>query len=307
MLLEDLNGDGLVKIVAFGDSITLGTGDNEDDARGAPDFGGYPARLQQALALEAANIVLFDAGLGGEGAGAGSRRIPSVLAAQQPDFVILLEGANNVNALDADGVPDAIDSMINSAFSAGAMPLVGTLTPFCCDKGSSRASLARSVSAELRVLAQQRGTQLVDFHEAFAPGGQFDPGTGTIWNPEGLHPTPRGYDLMASTAGARLKVPPLCHGFPVTMYGTFGDDVLVGTPGPDVIHGLKGNDHISGLAGDDVICGSGGDDFVDGGDGNDYVNGGKGNDVVEGSSGVDDCKGGAGIDVFGSCATVKDK
>jgi lysophospholipase L1-like esterase len=307
VLLEDLNGDGIVKVVAYGDSITLGTGDNDDDPRGAPEFGGYPARLQQAFSQQAPNVVVFNAGMGGEGAGAGSRRIPSVVAAERPDYVILLEGANNVNNDDgASGVPDAIDSMIDSVFAGGALPFVATLTPFCCDK-QNRAGLARDVSAALRVLAQQRGTPLVDFHEAFAPGGSFDRGTGTIWDPEGLHPTPRGYDLMATTAQAGVKVAPLCKGFVPTTYGTFGDDVLVGTPGRDIIHGLKGNDHIMGLAGDDVICGSGGDDLIDGGPGNDIVNGGKGNDVLEGATEADDCKGGAGIDTFTNCEVIKDK
>ena len=305
VLLEDLNGDGIVKIVAFGDSITKGTGDNEDDARGDPEFGGYPRRLQDALDLQAANVVVFNAGKGGETAAGGQSRIPSVLAAEHPDLVILLEGANNVNGGSGD-VAGRIDKMIDSVFSSGAFPLVATLTPFCCDK-QNRAGLARDVSIELRNLAQARGTALVDFHEAFAPGGSYDRSTGRIWDPEGLHPTPHGYDVMGMTAAAAMKVPPLCHGSAVTMYGTFGDDVLVGTPGPDVIHGLKGNDHITGLEGDDVICGSAGDDFIDGGLGNDYVNGGKGNDVVEGFDGVDDCKGGAGTDVFGSCETVKDK
>jgi hypothetical protein len=43
---------------------------------------------------------------------------------------------------------------------------------------------------------------LIDFYAAFANGPQasYDSTLGLIHIPEGLHPTPAGYDLMAVTA-----------------------------------------------------------------------------------------------------------
>ena len=307
VLLEDLNGDGVVKVLAFGDSTTVGTGDNHSNPRGGPDFGGYPARLQQMLG---ASAIVVNAGKGGEGAGDGSERISSVLAAEGPDFVIILEGANNVNNFDDEnGIVDALDSIVNSVFVAGSRPLLATLTPFCCDK-NDRAGAAASVSSRLRTLAAERGAPLVDFHEAFAPGGQFDPGSGLLWVPEGFHPQPHGYDVMGALAASAFTAkPPLkCRGLEPTIVGTHGDDTIHGTPAPDVIHGRKGNDQIFGLEGDDVVCGGGGNDVIFGALGNDQLVGGKGDDQIFGGEGVDFCKGGLGFDQFpnGVCETIED-
>ena len=301
VLLEDLNGDGIVKVVAHGDSITRGTGDNNSDARGNPEFGGYPARLQLAL-----NVPVFNSGKGGESADEGADRLPGVLGAEQPDFVIVMEGANDITAQNIGGVPDDIDSMIDSVFATGALPLVGTVTPLCCSRDFLD-DLSSELSSDLRVLAQERGVPLIDFREAFAPGDDFDSGSGLIWTSDGLHPTPAGYDLMANVAAAAFKPRPLCQGQTVTIYGTSGDDVIVGTPAADVIHAGKGNDQIFGLEGDDVICASAGNDFVEAGDGNDLVSGGKGDDLIKARKGVDACKGGAGVDTFTSCEVTEDK
>jgi len=73
---------------------------------------------------------------------------------------------------------------------------------------------------------------------------------------------------LAATGVAVACQPPeptTCNGFPATILGTSGDDVLDGTSGTDVIVGLAGNDFIRGFGGDDRLCGGSGADQAFGG------------------------------------------
>lgn len=104
------------------------------------------------------------------------------------------------------------------------------------------------------------------------------------------------------TRGSLLEgVPPLvlepdCHGAPITINGTDGDDTITGTEAADVIHGQGGNDIINGGGGNDIICGGGGNDGLNGEDGDDTLDGGVGDDGLGGGDGHDTLSGGDGND-----------
>lgn len=287
--LGDVNGDSQVRILAFGDSITAGVGDGDEPSdRG----GGYPPRLEAIL-----GVPILNAGRPGETSDRGATRIPGVLAEAAADFVILLEGANDVGGFDDPrDVIRELQEQIDSAFAASTMPLIGTLTPQCCNQGSERVALVAAINREIRELAAENGIPVVDFFDAMTPGGD-DPAPGVLHEPEGLHPTPFGYDVMAERADDSFERVKRCAARAVTILGTEGDDVIVGTPGPDVIHGLGGNDVIRGLRGNDVICGGPGADFIHGGGGADLVIGNTGDDFLIGGGGSgDEIRGGVGQD-----------
>ena len=76
-------GDKPPVIVAFGDSLTAGTGASKEFS--------YPSQLSQML-----GIPVINAGVPGETASDALRRLPSVLNRYKPDIVILAEGMNDI-------------------------------------------------------------------------------------------------------------------------------------------------------------------------------------------------------------------
>lgn len=107
------------------------------------------------------------------------------------------------------------------------------------------------------------------------------------------------------TAGTLLAMSPVvvsageavdCKGWPATIVGTEGDDVLNGTDGADVIVGLGGDDIINGGKGHDIICGNKGKDVIRGNMGSDRIFGGYGADEISGGRGNDRIRGQAGDD-----------
>jgi lysophospholipase L1-like esterase len=210
--LEDLNGDGKILLVAFGDSITAGVGDGPDAEDFPRPLAGYPLRLQNLLGLQVIND-----GVPGEKTPTGLRRLGRDLGTLSPDFVIILEGTND---LESGSVPDAlqnIQSMIDSVFASGAQPLLGTITPSCCTHQHALPEPAvLFYNDQLRAIATSNSVPLIDFYAAFAGGPEASypvdglPVDGTpvlIHVPEGLHPTQAGYDLMAETARGIFKLP----------------------------------------------------------------------------------------------------
>jgi lysophospholipase L1-like esterase len=212
--LADLDLDGNTYVIAFGDSITRGQGDGVR-ASHVPPIGeaGYPARLRDLAGVPVANF-----GQLGEQTSSGVRRLPGILTRNPADYVIILEGVNDIlPEREVDTIAN-LRTMVDDVFSAGAQPILGTLTPTCCGHAIS-APIARieSLNGEIKALATQRAAELtaqngtevvipvIDFFAAFIPPttpptpAAIDSSSGLLFE-EGLHPTPAGYDVMAIAA-----------------------------------------------------------------------------------------------------------
>ena len=102
--------------------------------------------------------------------------------------------------------------MIDSVFASGGQPLLGTITPTCCNHQNQLPEPAvLFYNDQLRAMATSNSVELIDFYSAFAGGPEIsypvDGTPGLIQVPEGLHPTPTGYDLMAETARGVFILP----------------------------------------------------------------------------------------------------
>jgi lysophospholipase L1-like esterase len=199
--LQDINQDGQILLMGFGDSITAGVGDGPSETDW-PQPGGYPLRLQNDLGL-----TVFNEGNPGERTSDGEPRLREVLPTKNPDYVILLEGTNDVEDGHEAQALTNIQTMLDDIFASGAQPLLGTITPSCCNHQNMLPQGAIfDYNDHLRSIAANESIPLVDFYAALAGGPQtpypVDGSPGFIHVPEGLHPTPDGYDLMSTTAGA---------------------------------------------------------------------------------------------------------
>lgn len=118
--LVDVNCDGQLKIVCFGDSITYGIRDSENI--------GYPGRLQRLLP----GSVILNEGVPGETSDGGRGRAYELFTRViDVDYVIILEGTNDywLKSRNAFWTADNIESISTMARKGGAIPLIGTLLP----------------------------------------------------------------------------------------------------------------------------------------------------------------------------------
>ena len=101
-------------ILAFGDSLTFGTGASRQLA--------YPAQLQALISR-----TVINAGIPGEVSTTGLRRLPALLKQHQPDLVIICHGGNDIlRRQDSQQTSNNIQQMIDISRSHGVeVMLVG--------------------------------------------------------------------------------------------------------------------------------------------------------------------------------------
>ena len=104
--IEPLGDDAV--ILAFGDSLTFGTGAKKPQA--------YPAQLQALVSR-----TVINAGVPGEVSHTGLRRLPALLKQHQPNLVIICHGGNDIlRRLNLQQTRNNIQAMIETSRSHGA-------------------------------------------------------------------------------------------------------------------------------------------------------------------------------------------
>lgn len=160
--------DADARVLAFGDSLTRGTG--------APSQAAYPGVLAERTGLEVVN-----AGVPGELSGEGRHRLPRVLEEVRPDLMILCHGGNDILRNRTDGVADNLRAMIEVARDRGVeVVLVGV----------PRFGLGLSMAPWYEEVAEAEGVPLV-------AGALSDILTEAALRSDRVHPNARGYARLA--------------------------------------------------------------------------------------------------------------
>lgn len=174
--LVDLNCDGQVLVLAFGDSIT----DGERDSTGL----GYPGRLNQLLPqAEVVNL-----GVSGEETRSGRSRASREFSRRsEADYIVILEGVNDYFSEDRSSsyTRSNLYSMVSSGENTGAITLLAKLTAV---RRSYQKSWVRSVNNAIASRTR------VDFYSL---------GEGII-SGDLLHPDNGGYQEMAELLASVL-------------------------------------------------------------------------------------------------------
>lgn len=207
--LADRNGDGVIEIIAFGDSITYGIGDGiapgtyvEEITDSGPPRG-YPLRISEAL-----GISVLNAGIPGEElVTEGIFRFPELVVGSTADTIIIKEGVNDsVHLVDTSTYSSTLQTAINVARAEGKGVVIATIAA-PTQMHASLAPFTNSYSESIRELALLNSVPLVDIQAVFSTACPL-PSICPYYNlPEGLHPNTLGYDAIAeamqqSLAGA---------------------------------------------------------------------------------------------------------
>lgn len=169
--------DAAATILAFGDSLTFGTGASPTES--------YPAQLERAIGRKVVN-----AGVPGEISADGLKRLPEVLDEVQPKLLILCHGGNDfLRKMNESDAAANIRSMIREARNRG-IDVVLMATP--------KPGLPPSVPAFYADIAKEFGLPMQD---EVIKSVLFD----NAKKSDLVHPNGVGYGEMAGAVAKLLK------------------------------------------------------------------------------------------------------
>lgn len=157
------------RIIAFGDSLTFGTGSTS-----AKD---YPSQLSQMISRPVIN-----AGAPGDTTASALKRLEKDVLANSPDIVLITLGGNDLkNGIDADVAFENLRMIVNLIHNQGARVIIGGLSIPFRDRGFGRG---------FKKLADETGAELIpNILEGIMGNRKLmsDP----------IHPNDAGYKIMA--------------------------------------------------------------------------------------------------------------
>jgi lysophospholipase L1-like esterase len=173
------------EVVCFGDSITAGTGE-------VP----YPEQLQGMIKTAGNTTTVVNSGQGGEWTYQGVDRLSNVLAQHAANYVLLLEGANDVmGGTSPSTVAWNLGLMVDKVRASGKTPLLSNLIPN--NKGGDHPEIASSYNPEIANLASTKSVGFVDSYGRVA-------GNWGNLSSDGMHPNTAGAGLIANGFFAAL-------------------------------------------------------------------------------------------------------
>lgn len=203
------------RVLCYGDSLTAGT-TSEDFFRNYP----YAPHLETALtASDDSNLGVQVRHLGLPGWTAASmaqalddgsvglratlRRIQETLEGQVPSVVIVLAGTNDLaTSPDAQAIADHVAALHRAAREFGVPRTVAVGVP---------PSWYQSISEPARILTANVNQHLQAEAQSHAPAMSFVPfpfpyeRDGSLWDPDGLHLSPQGYQILGECLAPAVR------------------------------------------------------------------------------------------------------
>ena len=176
------------KILAFGDSLTIGLGLTEKES--------YPSLLQEKLKTDGYDYEVLNAGMSGDTSGGGLERIDWSLNQPKIEIMILELGANDIlKGLSIEQMKANLTQIIRKAKARDVKVLLcGMYAPL--NLGGER---GRVINKAFQDLATEEKVQFMPF---FLEGVG---GVPKLNQADGIHPNPEGTRLVADNIYQSLK------------------------------------------------------------------------------------------------------
>ncbi len=187
---------GRTRFVAYGDSITQGQVRSVGFAAVIEPLESYPYKLEQILRSRypAQDVIVVNAGFGGEVPAEGAARLPGVLDAEHPDVLLLQEGTNGLTTARVTSYGNHLRTMVSVARQRNIDVIIATLLPVGPPHTDSRPTKRDAIiqlNRRIEAIAAEFGVgPALDLYSAF----EDNPG---LLDFDGLHPTRAGYTRIA--------------------------------------------------------------------------------------------------------------
>ena len=186
-----------VTIVALGDSTTAGTPGFKSPIEAPPNGSGIvESQYAYWLTKTHADWRVLNRGVNGERSDQIRARFARDVAGARPDVVVIVAGVNDIyQGRSAASVERELEAMYASAGAAKIVVVAGTIIPYNT-AGVDENARMHAVNDWIRAYAAGHPEAVVfcDTRAAVAQPGQPDR---LVSSPDGLHPSPQGYKLMA--------------------------------------------------------------------------------------------------------------
>ena len=194
------------EILTFGDSITKGAPYIYWSQNGTR-VGVWQPMLEQLLYDDGIPSYVYNWGIGGETTPEGVNRIATVLASRPANFILIMEGTNDVlNGISSSTTQYNIGVMIDLSRGRGVTPIIGTITPNFYLGNSGYNNLVKDVyNPKIIDVVTAKKVKIAEQYQELRSEWLTYP----LHSGDYLHPNKEGYSRLANTWYAAIVPSPL--------------------------------------------------------------------------------------------------
>jgi lysophospholipase L1-like esterase len=183
---KDFGDNNPAVCVAYGDSITYGTGLGGSQS--------YPAQLAGMIGK-----TVINSGSPGRSSSQGASGVSTTLSRHKPGYLLILFGANDLikGGRSTDGIVANLRAIVQAAKNNKTVPIIATLTPVYGTHDFISGGVDE-LNQKIRQMAKEEGARVAKLNDAFGT----DPG---LLQRDGLHPTVGGAGKMAEVFGGVIQ------------------------------------------------------------------------------------------------------